>query len=158
MLAKIHEGLPKYFTWQMRKNVLNKYSLIKTVTPAILRMLYFDLTGDAAVTANIISREIEERLHLMMALEDPSITFDLRTNNGFKGNKFDIFWTELDMYFNEETPAVDDRRHDTIMHMPLAISICDLRDIILARLHIKNGEPLPAEIHIPSYEWIRLQF
>jgi hypothetical protein len=44
------------------------------------------------------------------------------------------------------------------MHMPLAISIRDLHDIILARLHIKNGEPLPAEIHIPSYEWIRLQF
>ena len=78
-----------------------QYSLIKTVTPAVLRMLYFDLTGDAAVTSNIISREIEERLHLMLTLEDPSIIFDLRTNNGFKGNKFDIFWTELDMYFNE---------------------------------------------------------
>ncbi|CAB4398618.1 unnamed protein product [Rhizophagus irregularis] len=44
------------------------------------------------------------------------------------------------------------------MHMPLAISIRDLRDIILAKLHIKNGEPLPAEIYIPSCEWIRLQF
>lgn len=44
------------------------------------------------------------------------------------------------------------------MHMPLAISIRDLRDIILARLHANNGEPLPAEIHIPSCEWIRLQF
>ncbi|PKC15019.1 hypothetical protein RhiirA5_408735 [Rhizophagus irregularis] len=122
----------KFICWQ-------KFMKDCLITPAILRMLYFDLTGDAAVTANIISREIEERLHLMMALEDPSITFDLRTNNGFKGNKFDIFWTELDMYFNEETPAVDDRYHDTIMHMPLAISIRDLHDIILARLHIKNG-------------------
>ncbi|PKY55416.1 hypothetical protein RhiirA4_427493 [Rhizophagus irregularis] len=98
MLAKIHEGLPKYFTRQMRNNVFGK------------------------------------------------------------GNKFDIFWNELDMYFNEETPAVDDRRHNTTMHMPLAISIRDLRDIILAKLHIKNGEPLPAEIYIPSCEWIRLQF
>lgn len=44
------------------------------------------------------------------------------------------------------------------MHIPLAISIHDLRDIILAKLHIKNGEPLPAEIYIPSCEWIRLQF
>ncbi|CAB4391120.1 unnamed protein product [Rhizophagus irregularis] len=158
MLAKIHEGLPKYFTRQIRKNVLGKYSLIKNVTPAVLRMLYFDLTGNAAVTSNTISREIEERLRLMLALEDPSIIFDLLNNNGFKGNKFDIFWNELDMYFNEETPAVDDRRHNTTMHMPLAISIRDLRDIILAKLHIKNGEPLPAEIYIPSCEWIRLQF
>ncbi|PKY45874.1 hypothetical protein RhiirA4_518110 [Rhizophagus irregularis] len=44
------------------------------------------------------------------------------------------------------------------MHMPLAISIRDLHNIILARLHIKHGEPLPAAIHIPSYEWIQLQF
>ena len=44
------------------------------------------------------------------------------------------------------------------MHMPLAISIRDLRDIILARLHAKNGEPFPTEIHRPSCEWIRLQF
>ena len=67
----------------------------------MLRMLYFDLTGNAAVASNAISREIEERLHLMLALEDPSIIFDLRANNGFKGNKFDIFWDELDIYFNE---------------------------------------------------------
>src|SRR3989337_3016247 len=44
------------------------------------------------------------------------------------------------------------------MHIPLAISICDLHNIILTRLHIKYGEPLLATIHIPSYEWIRLQF
>ena len=42
-----------------------QYSLIKTVTSAILRMLYFDLTGDAAVTSNDISREVEERLRLV---------------------------------------------------------------------------------------------
>ncbi|PKC75593.1 hypothetical protein RhiirA1_448643 [Rhizophagus irregularis] len=127
MLAEIHEELPKYFTQQMRKN----YSLIKTVTPAVLQMLYFDLTGDAATTSNAISCEVEERLRLMLALEDPSIIFDLR-----------------------ETPAVDNRWHNTIMHMSLAISIHDLHNIILARLHIKHSEPLPAAIHIPSYEWI----
>ena len=49
---------------------------------------------------------------------------------------------------------------DTIrfMHMPLAISIRDLYDMILARLHIKHGDPLPVSIYMPSYEWIRLQF
>ncbi|GES80143.1 hypothetical protein GLOIN_2v1780244 [Rhizophagus clarus] len=57
MLAKIHEELPYYFTWQMRKNVLNK-----KILPVVLRMLYFDLTGDASVTSNTISREVEERL------------------------------------------------------------------------------------------------
>jgi hypothetical protein len=44
---------------------------------------------------------MEERLRLMMLLEDPSIIIDLRTNNGFQESKFDIFWDELDGYFNE---------------------------------------------------------
>jgi|GEM_PF-6742638 len=42
--------------------------------------------------------------------------------------------------------------------MPLAISIRDLRETIICRLQIKFGDPLPNEIHIPSDEWIRLQF
>jgi len=64
-------------------------------------MLYHDLTGDASLLNDQISKEIEERLRLMILLEDPSIIIDLRTNNGFRGSKFDIFWNELDGYFNE---------------------------------------------------------
>jgi hypothetical protein len=64
-------------------------------------MLYHDLTGDASLANDQISKEMEERLWLMMLLEDPSIIIDLRTNNGFRGSKFDIFWDELDGYFNE---------------------------------------------------------
>jgi len=75
--------------------------LVKTITPAILRILYHDLTDDTAVTSNNISKELEERLHIMLAMEDPSIICDLRQNNGFKGTKFDIFWNEMDAYFNE---------------------------------------------------------
>ena len=46
-------------------------------------MLYHDLTGDASLLNDQISKEMEERLHLMMLLEDPFIIIDLRTNNGF---------------------------------------------------------------------------
>lgn len=66
-----------------------------------MRVLYYDLTGDAAITNDIISKELEERLRMMLLLEDPSITVDMRINNGFKGTKFDHFWNELDAYFNE---------------------------------------------------------
>ena len=58
--------------------------LVKTITPAILRVLYYDLTGDAAITNDIISKELEERLRMMLLFEDPSITVDMRINNGFK--------------------------------------------------------------------------
>jgi len=65
-------------------------------------MLYFDLTGDNSVTSNTISRDVEEKLRLMLSLADPSIIFDLRTNNGFNGTKFNVFWDKLEAYFNEQ--------------------------------------------------------
>ena len=64
-------------------------------------MLYYDLTGNALLANDQICKEMEERLRLIMLLEDSSIIIDLRTNNGFQGSKFDIFWDELDRYFNE---------------------------------------------------------
>ena len=73
--------------------------LYSKVTPAVLRMLHFDLTGNAAVTSDAISRDVEERLRLMLTLADPAIIFDLRTNNGFKGTKFNEFWDETKCLF-----------------------------------------------------------
>ena len=67
----------------------------------MLRILYYDLTGNAAVTSNNICKELEERLCLMLLMEDLSIICDLRQNNGFKGTKFDTFWNEMGAYFNE---------------------------------------------------------
>ncbi|RGB39303.1 hypothetical protein C1646_754740 [Rhizophagus diaphanus] len=131
MLARIHEELPHYFTRQMQKN----YSYIKKVSPAILRMLYFDFTAD------------------------PNIIFDLRTNNGFNGTKFNVFWNELEAYFNEQNLlSVDERHHETVLYMPLAISVRDLHEIIIERLSIIYNNTLPSDIYIPSEEWIRLQF
>ncbi|RIA86767.1 hypothetical protein C1645_828762 [Glomus cerebriforme] len=119
------ENLPKYFTRQMRKN----YSLIKKVTPAMLQTLYYDLTGDASATSNSICKEIEDQLQIMITLEDPSIIVDLRINNGFKEKEFDTFWNEMEAYFNENIPAVDDRRQGLTLYLPLAISILQARQL-----------------------------
>ena len=59
------------------------------------------------------------------------------------------------MYFDEAILAVDERRHGEALHMPLAISLRHLRELIIARLKDKFPEDLPP---IPSLEWIRLQF
>lgn len=60
-----------------------------------------DLTGDISVPENSQSRELDERLRLMLEIGDPDILVDLRINNGFKGTKFNIFWNELKLYFEE---------------------------------------------------------
>jgi len=52
-----------------------------------------------------MSQEVKERIKLMYETQDPNIIFDLRTNNGFKGTKFNEFWNETDAYFNEQVNA-----------------------------------------------------
>jgi hypothetical protein len=46
-------------------------------------MLYYNLTGNTSLANNQISKEMEEKLHLIMLLKDPLIIIDLKTNNGF---------------------------------------------------------------------------
>ncbi|GBB89851.1 hypothetical protein RclHR1_01670002 [Rhizophagus clarus] len=92
----------------------DEHETLKALSPAILRMLYFDFTGDASVTSNAISRD-----NLL---------------------------------------SVDERRHETVLYMPLAISVRDLHEIIIERLSIIHNNTLPSDIYIPSEEWIRLQF
>ena len=75
--------------------------MVAKVTPVLLRNLYHDLTGDATIAPNNITKELDERLRWMLTLQDPNITVDLRINNGFKGTLFDIFWEEVESYFNE---------------------------------------------------------
>ena len=44
---------------------------------------------------------MQDRIQTVLDLQDPEIMLDLRVNNGFKGTKFDIFWNEMNDYFNE---------------------------------------------------------
>ncbi|GBC23913.2 hypothetical protein GLOIN_2v1773127 [Rhizophagus irregularis DAOM 181602=DAOM 197198] len=104
MITRINDTIPIYCIRQMRENMLQKASC------EYYLMLYHDLTGDASLSNDQISKEIEERLRLMMLLENPSIIIDFRTNNGFQGSKFDIFWDELDGYFNKHNNTVVNER------------------------------------------------
>jgi len=64
-------------------------------------MLFQDLTRDASLTTDNISKNLEERLKFMLAMEDLFIIIDLWINNRFHEIKFDLFWNELQSYFNE---------------------------------------------------------
>ncbi|RGB24432.1 hypothetical protein C1646_773110 [Rhizophagus diaphanus] len=103
ILVAICDIISQYFSREMQKNMLKKYSLIKIMSPVLLRQLFHDLTGDASISPNAILKELEECLQWMLVLQDPNITVDLRVNNGFKGTNFDEFWNELEAYFNELT-------------------------------------------------------
>ena len=123
-----------------------------------MRQIYQELTHDSSAARTSEEAKIDERIAAaLLDTNDPNIIFDLRKLNGRpKSPLFDDFWQELETYLQEINPAVDERRHGEVCHMPIAISICHLRNMILERLQQKH--PDSTKLVVPSEEWIRLQF
>ncbi len=71
------------------------------MAPSIWKILYHDLAGDNSTPPHELSKEMQESMRIILDLQDADIIMDLRINNGFHGTKFDIFWNELNEYFNE---------------------------------------------------------
>ena len=63
--------------------------------------------------------------------------------------QFDDFWNEVHALFEEYQAAVHERRHESVLYLPFAISIRELIE------RVKKRKP---EIAVPSAEWVRLQF
>ncbi|CAJ0825552.1 4992_t:CDS:2 [Entrophospora sp. SA101] len=125
---------------------------------SVMKVLYQDLTGDVSKPNDEQSKDIQERMKLMLDTQDPDIMIDLRKTIGERSTKFDIFWDEMEDYFNENSPSVHERSHTTTLYMPIAMSVNDLLQTILERLRNKYNGDIPPEIEIPSNEWVRLQF
>jgi len=66
-------------------------------------------------------------------------------------NLFNFFYLKI-------IPAVHDHHTTSVLYLPIAMSIADLKNIIIEKLEKKYGVPLNPEIFIPSNEYIRLQF
>lgn len=80
----------------------------------------------------------EQVAKAVLSLADPEIILDLRQLNGNpKSTHFDDFWTELSHFLEEVNPAVDDHRHGETLHMPIAVSVRHLREVIVERLSQK---------------------
>ena len=102
---------------------------------------------------------VDERVaKALIDLDDPDIMLDLRRLNGrVTSDKFDPFWDELQAYLDELGLAVDERRHSSVLQMPIAVSIRHLQGITSERLSAKTKES-GEHVAIPSLEWIRYQF
>lgn len=143
-----------FSTRAMRQDFLSCYRRIARAPPMVLRNMYRTLLHDSTCSAQ---PEVDERVaKAVLELDDPEVLLDLRKSNGNpKTSLFDSFWEELQAYLDEITPAVDDRRHGEVLHMPYAVSARHLREIVAERLKQKFPDSSPA---IPSTEWLRLQF
>src|SRR3954453_12537830 len=88
------------------------------------------LTGDvsAANTTNVA--KVDECVKLALELGDPEITIDFREHKSGGSSKYDTFWKIAAQFLAgkaaDAVTAVDERRHDTVVHLATAISVNDL--------------------------------
>ena len=154
IFAQLSLEQKKYSTRLMRSEFMDKYNHLAKVPKYILRSIYKTLMNDN-------SKETESDIDCCVAralvhLDDPDIILDMRQLNGNpQSTKFDPFWNELQLYLDEINLAVDERRHGDVLHLPVAISLRHLQELIHDRLQKKYPESCPPT---PSLEWIRLQF
>ncbi|XP_070538845.1 uncharacterized protein [Ptychodera flava] len=151
VIHKIEQDLPVYHTRTMQKEFTTRFSLVCKASPSVMNDMYKYLTNDQSALPNKVSKEVQERLHLLLSSQDPDIVHDLRLLNEGRAGVYDKFWDETEKYLNEKSmKAVDDRRHGTVCHMSVAISLPDLHEHVVARL--------PPNTQVPSLQWLYLQF
>ena len=146
-----------YSTHAMRQDFLSKYSRLANVSKMILCNIYRILLHDSSAPQYASEAQVDECVaKAVLQLDDPEIILDLRRTNGKPNSTiFDEFWDELQSYLDEIILAVDERRHGDVMHMPFAVSIRHLLELITERLKSKHPD---STVAIPSQEWVRLQF
>ncbi len=155
IVSKLQADAPNYHTRAMRINYLRTCDLLlPKAKSSALRTIYRMLTGDVSAAETVNEAKVDERVRLALELGDPEIAIDLREHNDGQPDKYDIFWKTATQFLAgkaaDNVTAVDERRHDTIVHLATAISVNDLL------YQIKRE--CPTGTLIPSAQWLRLQF
>lgn len=144
----IEKGIEVYHTREMQRQFSDRYHLLAKTSQAVLKDMYQYLTGDVSSTTT--TQGVQDRLKFMLDSQDPDVWFDLRSQNSGQPQKYEEFWKAVDGIINENAlKAVDSRRHGTVCHMALALSVRDLRDKVLAKY---------PTLAAPGVEWLRYQF
>src|SRR6266542_1556463 len=104
------------------------------------------LTGNVSAANTTNDAKVDKRVRLALELGDPKITIDLREHRSERSRKYDVFWKIAAQFLEgkvaDAITAIDERRHDTVVHLATAISVNDLLQ------QIKHE--CPPEISIPS--------
>ena len=122
MIEHLKPPLPQFHTRPMHQAMFEKFGRVSPgIKPAVLRFFYKDLTGDCSASHDLPESERAREI-LAMEPDYPKTVVDLReVKNKDTRTKFKIFWSEAQMYVNEDPGvAVDDRRHGEVTHLAKA--------------------------------------
>lgn len=151
VVQRLTDDMPKFHSRAMRQKFVNLFGRMANIQPAYLREMYHELSGDCSAASSEIESRVNERVKHALELEDVDAVVDLRHHNKGQPCRYDKFWEACECYIHSNVDtAVDDRRHDRIDHLAVALSVPDLLCEVSKR--VEPGTP------IPSVQWLRLQF
>ena len=145
-IEKAKEFVPVFHTRNMRKKLMQKYGRVTpSMKKSVMRKWYKDLTGDCSGSCNLHEEEIDERVRLVLEMEDPDVLLDLRALNrpnmmhfGTSGKNFlmktlELLWMTDDMHRWVNPPCT-------------------------GNFNKRQVRARPEGTKIPSESWLRLQF
>ncbi|CAH1269408.1 Hypp4174 [Branchiostoma lanceolatum] len=151
LMYQAEKDMPVYHTREMRKRFRERFSLVTNAKPVVLKEVYQFLTNDVAADECTASKDVRQRLKLLLDVQDPDLVVDMRSMNEGHKEKYQHFWDEATKMIEEmQLATVDDRRHGQVCHMALAMSVPDFITQVCKRL--------PEEVEVPTATWVSLQF
>ncbi|RHZ79290.1 hypothetical protein Glove_149g99 [Diversispora epigaea] len=88
------------------------------------------LTGDTSAAETVNEVKIDERIRIALDLSDPEITIDLREHNNGRPSKYNTFWKIAAQFLEgkatDAVTTIDERRHNSVVHLVTTISVNDL--------------------------------
>lgn len=123
---RIQQKLPKYHSKLVRSTFVAAAQRLN-IKPMYARYLYGIATDDASAPQNAHTSAVDQRLLDYVRFEDDSIVMDLRDIHREGESHFSIFFDAAKQFIEETVgAAVDERRHDPVAHMAVAMSAADL--------------------------------
>lgn len=153
IVLEIDKVRPKYISRACRKRFIDKYFSLVNTPKSVLRHIYSELTGTVFSAESAAEKELDERvMKFLVASDDPDILLDHRGVSSTGKTKFEKFFSEVEAYFEEYMSGlcVNDRRHGSVLYLPCATSLEDLR--------LKVKDRVSEDTLIPHKETLRLQF
>ena len=91
-IEKAKEEIPICHTRAMKTALVSKFGRVSaSMKSVILCALYRELKNDASAPKNLQETEIDERMRIILEIEDTDIVVDLRHLNSGRKTRYDVF-------------------------------------------------------------------
>lgn len=126
VIEQIRKDIPVYHAKYIKKRFAEQARFLN-VKPMHARYLFKLATQDASASPNEVTKQVDGRLLEFAELKDEELVVDLRTLTQADTTAFEDFFNVAGKVIESTVEtAVDERRHDSVVHLAKAMSGADL--------------------------------